>query len=100
MNNIITMEKIEKYFTITQKALEMAKDAFSPKEQKRAEDFFDMAQRYFDDAQFFYTQKTDYVLAFAALNYAHGWLDAGARARFFLVNDSTIFTVDEIDAQA
>jgi uncharacterized protein len=97
MNNIITIEKIEKYFAVTQKALEMAKDAFNPKEQKRAEDFFDMSQRYFDDARYFYTEKKDCVLAFAALNYAHGWLDAGARARFFLVNDSTLFTVDGKD---
>ena len=94
MHNIITTEKVEKYFSVTKKALAMAKDSFNPEEKKRAEDFFDMAQRYVDDAHFFYTKKEDLVLAFAALNYAHGWLDAGARARFFLVNDSTLFTVD------
>ena len=37
----------------------------------------------------------DYVTAFAALNYAHGWLDAGARIGVFDVNhDSKLFTVD------
>jgi uncharacterized protein len=95
MNNIITEEKVEKYFSVTKKALDMAKNAFNPKHTELADDFFDMAQRYFQDAQFFYTEKEDLVLAFAALNYAHGWLDSGARARFFLVNDSTLFTVDE-----
>jgi hypothetical protein len=35
------------------------------------------------------------VNAFAALNYAHGWLDAGARLGLFDVDhDSTLFTVD------
>ncbi|MBR9702560.1 DUF357 domain-containing protein, partial [Candidatus Woesearchaeota archaeon] len=53
-----------------------------------------MAQRYFDDAKHF-REKGDKVLAFAALNYAHGWLDAGARIQLFKVNDSVLFTVDE-----
>ncbi len=55
---------------------------------------FDMAQRYFSDAKHF-EQKGDIVTAFAALNYAHGWLDAGARLGFFDVDhDDTLFTVD------
>ena len=61
---------------------------------KDAKDFLDMAQRYYSDAGYFY-KKNDYVLAFAALNYAHGWLDAGARIRLFKVNDSRLFTVDD-----
>ena len=37
----------------------------------------------------------DIVTAFAALNYAHGWLDAGARIGLFDVgHDSELFTVD------
>ena len=43
-----------------------------------------------------FKKKGDYVTAFAALNYAHGWLDAGARLGIFDVDgDSTLFTVDE-----
>jgi hypothetical protein len=35
------------------------------------------------------------VTAFAALNYAHGWLDAGARLGLFDVGkDNVLFTVD------
>jgi uncharacterized protein len=94
MENIITKEKLEKYFSVTKAALEKVKVALNPKEKKRAEDFLDMAERYFNDAYYFFN-KEDYVNAFAALNYSHGWLDAGARARFFLVNDSVLFTVDE-----
>ena len=60
----------------------------------QAKDFLDMAQRYHDDAHHFRKQG-EIVTAFAALNYAHGWLDAGARIGLFKVNDSTLFTVDD-----
>ncbi len=92
----ITEAKLKKYFSVTEKALKKAKIA-APKKthlHKAAEDFLDMAQRYFDDALHF-EKKGDYVTAFAALNYAHGWLDAGARLGLFDVgHDSKLFTVD------
>ena len=93
MNQTITQEKLEKYFSITKEALEMAKKNLDGSEQ--AKDFLDMAQRYFDDAHYFLEKKEDRVLAFAALNYAHGWLDAGARIGLFKVKDSRLFTVDD-----
>lgn len=96
MENKITDEKLERYFDITGRALKKAEVALNENEIERAKDFLDMASRYYSDAEFF-MKKGDYVLAFGALNYAHGWLDAGARARFFLVNDSVLFTVDEQD---
>jgi hypothetical protein len=92
--NIITEAKLEKYFGITGEALEKVKGNLDPKRKKEAEDFFDMASRYYSDAKHFFS-KGDYVNSFAALNYSHGWLDAGARIRLFLVNDSRLFTVDE-----
>jgi len=95
MINRITKEKLEKYFSVTQQALDKVKFAFDEKRQSQAEDFFDMASRYFQDAQFFSKKTHDYVTAFAALNYAHGWLDAGARIGLFKVNDSQLFTVDD-----
>ena len=94
MKNKITEEKLEKYFLITKQALEMAKDRFDTKRKEEAMDFFDMASRYYIDAEFFY-KKEDLVNAFAALNYAHGWLDAGARIKLFKVKDSRLFTVDD-----
>ncbi len=94
MNSTITQEKLEKYFSITKEALDMAKTAFDEARKEAAEDFFDMAQRYYNDAHFFVDKKQDRVLAFAALNYAHGWLDAGARIGLFQVKDSRLFTVD------
>jgi len=96
MGDKITEEKIGKYFTVTKKALDKVKLG---KEQKidwkaASDDFLDMAQRYFDDAGFFF-EKGDIVTAFAALNYAHGWLDAGARLGLFDVDgDNVLFTVD------
>lgn len=94
MNNIITSEKLKQYFSITHQALEKAKVALDKSRLKEAKDFLDMAQRYYDDAHYFLEKKNDAVLAFAALNYAHGWLDAGARIRLFMVKDNRLFTVD------
>ena len=94
MQNTITPEKLDKYFKITYEALDMAKDAFDQTRLEEAKDFFDMASRYYSDAKFF-QDKEDYINAFAALNYAHGWLDAGARIRLFKVNDCRLFTVDD-----
>lgn len=73
----------------------MAKDKFDKSRLPEAEDFFDMASRYYSDAEHFFNDKKDIVLAFAALNYAHGWLDAGARIGLFQVKDSRLFTVDD-----
>lgn len=92
--NIVTIEKIEKYFSITGEALEKCKHALDENRLKDAKDFLNMASRYYSDAKYF-ESKGEYVLAFAALNYAHGWLDAGARIRLFKVNDSRLFTVDD-----
>lgn len=94
MNYTLTEEKLAKYFAITKEALDIAQPAFDETRLPTAEDFFDMAQRYFNDAKFFKEKKQDAVLAFAALNYAHGWLDAGARIGLFQVKDSRLFTVD------
>lgn len=126
IKNLVTEEKLKKYFDITGEAiaictsaldesrLDIAKDfldmseiakrinSFSPDDLAISEHdqkilkeiFLDMARRYYSDAKYFYAQK-DLVLAFGALNYAHGWLDAGARIRLFQVNDSRLFTVDD-----
>ncbi|MDP3639991.1 MAG: DUF357 domain-containing protein [Nanoarchaeota archaeon] len=93
MEATITSEKLDKYFSITSRALEQVKKALNAERKKEAAEVLDMAQRYYDDAGFF-LKKGDAVTAFAALNYAHGWLDAGARLGLFLVKDSQLFTVD------
>ena len=52
-----------------------------------------MVENYFKDAMHF-KEKGDLINAFAALNYAHGWLDAGARIGIFDVHDSNLFAQD------
>lgn len=91
----VTDEKLDGYFGITSKALEMARKAPQKLEVEGArEDFLDMIERYVSDAKHF-RDKGDYVNAFAAVSYAHGWLDAGARIGLWDVKDSNLFTVDE-----
>ena len=92
----ISKQKLEHYFDVTRKALKKAKHSCPAKTHLRkvSEDFLSMAENYYKDAVHFY-KKRDYVTAFAALNYSHGWLDAGARLGLFNVkHDSKLFTVD------
>jgi hypothetical protein len=96
MTDIVTKERLERYFDVTGRALKKVKIAKEVKIhwKKSAADFLDMAQRYYDDAKHF-KEMGQIVTAFAALNYAHGWLDAGARLGLFDVgHDSELFTVD------
>ena len=93
--NLISEEHIKKYFSITTEAFNMAnKSGNRTKLTEERKDFIDMISRYISDAHHFY-ENNDIVNAFAALNYAHGWLDAGARLGIFDVKDSRLFTVDD-----
>lgn len=90
----ITKKKIEKYLSITKEALEKVRNnKIDITRKEYADDFLDMASRYYSDAGYYF-KKGDYVTAFAAVNYAHGWLDAGARIGLFNVKDNRLFTVD------
>ena len=40
-----------------------------------------------------FKSKKDFVNAFAAVNYAHGWLDSGVRLGVFNVSDRELFTI-------
>ena len=93
MQDKITLQKLEKYFKITGKAIELAEKSWNRTELvNERKDFLDMINRYFSDALHF-RKKGDIVNSFAALNYAHGWLDAGARLGIFDVHDSELFSV-------
>ena len=94
VKNTVTQEHLDKYFKITGEAVEMVKThPMDVDRMEQANDFLDMAQRYYSDAKHFY-DKGEWVLAISALNYAHGWLDAGARSGLFKVKDDRLFTVD------
>ena len=92
----VTDSKLNRYFDLTERALKKVKinSIIKIDVKKSAEDFLDMAKRYYSDAQYF-RDKGDFVNALAALSYAHAWLDAGARIGLFDVDhDSELFTVD------
>jgi len=92
----VTDAKLDRYFKVTGTALKKAKLSknLSEKEKKLALQFRDFCQRYFEDAKYF-REKGDYVTAFAALNYAHAWLDAGAiQGLFDVKGQDKLFSVD------
>lgn len=92
MEDKITVEKLKKYFSLTSKALEKVKDNIIEGKEKEAKEIIDMVDNYLSDAKHFET-KGDFVNAFAALNYAHGWVDSGVRLDIFEVDDDKLFTV-------
>jgi hypothetical protein len=54
-----------------------------------------MATSYYSDALHF-RSVGDFINAFASVNYAHGWLDCGARIGLFDVGeDDKLFTLYE-----
>jgi hypothetical protein len=92
MEDRITLEKIEKYRKITSKALKLAEKAIAKGKEKEASEIIEMVSCYLKDSEYF-EKKGDYVNCFAAINYAHGWLDSGARLKIFLVKDRKLFTI-------
>jgi hypothetical protein len=97
MQDRITLEKIGKYLDTTKRALDKLKIAAPPRSfnRKLADSFLEMAMAYYADAQHF-KESGDFVNAFACVNYAHGWLDAGARIGLFEVGqDDRLFTLYE-----
>ena len=92
MNEKITKEKLEKYFNLSSKALDMAKKSIAATKKEEAEKIIEMVSCYLADSKFF-VKNQDFVNAFAAINYAHGWLDCGARLGIFNVKDRKLFTV-------
>lgn len=92
--NVVCDKRLDKYFDITKRALDKVKSSDKDDERaKEAVDFLDMAERYFSDAKHF-RESGNYVLALAAVNYAHAWVDAGARIGLFKVSDSELFAAD------
>ncbi len=80
-----------RYTALTSEALALASAA--PVLDARTAIIIDMASRYVQDAAYFNSQG-DLLRSIAALSYAHGWLDCGARLRFFHVTDDRLFTID------
>jgi hypothetical protein len=95
--NTISDEKIDRYLSITKTALDKLRVAAPERSfgRKMADDFLNMAVSYYNDAEHF-RKKGDLVNAFASVNYAHGWIDCGARIGLFDVGcDDRLFTLYE-----
>lgn len=92
MENKITKEKLKKYFKLTSDALKEAKTNVINGKENYAKQIINMVSNYLSDAEHF-EKKQDFVNAFAALNYAHGWLDAGVRLDVFNVKNNKLFTI-------
>lgn len=92
MDNIITKEKIEKYFILTKTALVEVKKHIIKGKENEAKEIIEMSENYVSDAHHFF-EKNDYVNCFGALNYAHGWIDSGVRLGVFDVHDDKLFTI-------
>ena len=92
MEDKITEGKLSKYFDLTERALEEVKKNIISGKGAEAKEIIEMVTNYVSDAHHF-QDKEDWVNSFAALNYAHGWLDCGARLKIFDVKDNRLFTV-------
>lgn len=90
--NLVCKTKIEKYRKLTAKALAIAKKSVNKGKETEAKEIIRMVECYISDAEHFEKQR-HFVNAFAAINYAHGWLDAGARLKIFDVSDNNLFTI-------
>ena len=97
MNDTITEAKIDRYLDITKRALDKLKVVTPERSfsKRMADDFLNMALSYYNDAKHF-RENGDFVTAFAAVNYAHGWIDCGARIGLWDVGqDDQLFTLYE-----
>jgi len=92
MQDTVTKSKIDRYLKLTSTALEQVKKAIIKGKEKEAKEIIEMVSNYLSDAKHF-ESKGDFVNAFAALNYSHGWLDSGVRLDVFEVNDDKLFTI-------
>ena len=92
MKNKITKAKIAKYYNLTSRALAIAKKSIAKTKQKQADEIIKIVECYLSDSKHF--EKQGHLInAYGALNYAHGWLDSGARLKIFNVKDDRLFTI-------
>jgi hypothetical protein len=88
---------VDRDIALTERALGKANIAVPERSHLRkvAEDFVAMARAYYADAKHF-RDAGELDKALANVNYAHGWLDAGARLGLFDVGgDDQLFTLSE-----
>lgn len=87
--------KLNKYIKLTEEAFKKVKIGknLNADEEKKAKELLNIAQCYYNDCVYF-KEKEELINAFTAINYAHAFLDAGAKLRLFNVKDSKLFMID------
>jgi len=90
--NLVCKARLNKYREITEKALSIAKNNIFKGKEQEAKEIIKMVECYLLDSKHFEKQG-HYVNAYGCLNYAHGWLDSGARLKIFDVKDNKLFTI-------
>ncbi len=78
-------KQLDKYLEITEKALKKVKI-----KEKKGEELVKLSKCYFEDAKHF-KSKGELINAFAAVNYAHAFLDAGVRIGILEGKDNKLF---------
>lgn len=89
MERRVSEERVQKYYRMAREAL----DAVEDESGARADDLRGLAASYVEDASHWIDEE-EFVLAYGALNFAHGLLDAGVRTGVFDVYDPDLFTQD------
>ena len=76
----VTTARINKYLVLTEKALNKVSIIGEPdsEDYTKAQDILEMVGAYLSDSKYFLNEGRGDD-AFAAINYAHGWLDCGVR---------------------
>ena len=88
----ISKKDIEEYYKITQKALCIVLIEVVAGREEDAKEIILMVESYLSDSEYF-EKRGDYVNAFGAIYYAHGWIDCGVRLGIFDVKDDKLFTI-------
>lgn len=90
MTETVSRERVQRYLSLAEDALEEVDGSF---DGGRGEDLHGLASSYVADARH-WVDEDELVLAYGALNFAHGLLDAGVRVGVFDVHDPELFTQD------
>ena len=91
----VTTVRINKYLALTEKALDKVSVIGEPdsEDYAKAQDILEMVGAYLSDSKYFLSEGRGDD-AFAAINYAHGWLDCGVRLGYLDgIGDWQLFTL-------
>ena len=95
MNEVVSIELVNKYLQLTDRARQKATSLVSQgsREESLLKDMMSMSDDYRSDAEHF-RDNGDLVRAFGAINYAHAWIDCAVKTGLLDGHDDdTMFTL-------